>query len=200
MSTKKRPTKKKGGVPKRRHGVREIEDTVVTETQYDTESDEEDDVYDFNTCVSGLVQELDLSQEKMSSVKENANLYFENNPDKVQDAREILNKIVDEDFVFEDLNEQINDQIAALRYAAYYFRGKYKAIFQEAKQMKGALEHAEKRSADNQEKTLVNDVVSLYLKKGGFPKKANILRHLFMSCPIPFQMRRFRNAEELIFH
>ena len=44
MSTKKRPTKKRGGVPKRRHGVREIEDTVVTETQYDTESDEEDNV------------------------------------------------------------------------------------------------------------------------------------------------------------
>jgi hypothetical protein len=55
MSTKRRPTKKKGGVPKRRHGVREIADTV-TETQYDTESDVEEEVNDFDTCVSVLVQ------------------------------------------------------------------------------------------------------------------------------------------------
>jgi hypothetical protein len=200
MSTKKRPTKKRGGVPKRRHGVREIEDTVIAETQYGSDSDEEEVVYSFNTCVSGLVHELDLSQEKISNVKETANLFLENNPDKVQDTREILNKIVDEDVPFEDLDDKLIDQIAALRYAAYYFRGKYKSMYQEAKQIKAALEHSEKRSAEHEEKNLVNDVVGLYMKKGGFPKKASILRHLFMFCPIPFQMRRFRNTEELLFH
>ena len=101
--------------------------------------------------------------------------------------REILNQIVDQDFLFEDLNGQIKDQIAALRYAAYYFRGKYKAMYQEAKQMKGALEHSEKRSADNQEKNLVNDVVTLYLKKEAFQRK--LIFSVISSCPVPYHSK-----------
>ena len=79
-----------------------------------------------------------------------------------------------------------------------HFFSQVDPLLENNQRLKAALAHFQRNRGTIIEHNLVQDVVSFYRNKGEFRQKKRIMFFLFISCPIPFSMHRFKSTELLL--